>query len=294
MLADRIAKNSRHLRKWGRRQGFSCLRLYDHDIPQYPLALDDYEGHYLVTQSEELEGEALAEVRQALGADAEIVVKSRGRKAGGEGRQGQLDRTRAFLVQEQQMRFEINLHGYQDTGLFLDHRLTRAWVRSISQGRHVLNLFCYTGSFSVAAAVGGAARVTSVDLSRTYLDWAERNFQHNSLATPREWIRADILDWIQTPNSGQFDLIICDPPTFSNSKSMEVPFDVQAAHPSLIQRLKELLRCDGELLFSCNDRRFRMDPDLGLSEVTPRTRSEDFRRGGGHRSWHFKRSKDNS
>lgn len=284
MLADRIAKNARHLRKWGKRQGFSCLRLYDHDIPEFPLSLDDYEGHLLVTLSEKADwNEQLeVEVRDLL-EPQELVVKRRGRQE-----DSRLDPSRALVVHEQGMRFEVNLHAHQDTGLFLDHRLTRAWVRGQARGAEVLNLFCYTGSFSVAAALGGARRVTSLDLSHTYLDWAGRNFALNQLPMrPHLFVQDDVLQWLPLALDAEqeYDLIVCDPPTFSNSKRMKQTFDLQRIHLSLLTGLRRLLKPGGRLLFSCNERRFRLDPQLGMEEITARTRSEDFRRGSGHRCW---------
>ena len=284
MLGDRVAKNARHLRKWGRRQGFSCLRLYNHDIPEYPLSIDDYQGRALVTLSEgaswsqELEREMVALLDLS-----EIVVKSRASREG-----TQLQPEQAFVVEEQGMKFEVNLHGHHDTGLFLDHRLTRAWLRQQAAGAEVLNLFCYTGSFSVAAALGGAARVTSVDLSNTYLDWAGRNFLLNGLPhRPHLVVQADVLQWLPQALDAQqrYDWVICDPPTFSNSKRMKQTFDLQKVHLSLLTGLRRLLRPGGQMIFSCNDTRFRLDPALAFQEITGRTQSEDFRRGGGHRCW---------
>lgn len=285
MLADRIAKNARHLRKWGKRLGFTCLRLYDHDIPEYPLSLDDYEGHFLVTLSEGAELDP-AEL-DGLGYQ-QLVVKQRGHRAGGTAPQTQLVAEHAMLVQEAGMKFEVNLHGHQDTGLFLDHRLTRDWVRRQASGAEVLNLFCYTGSFSVAAALGGAARVTSLDLSHTYLDWAGRNFLHNGLSMhPHLFVQGDLLQWLpQALDSDQsYDLIVCDPPTFSNSKRMKQTFDLQKLHLSMLTGLQGLLRPGGRLLFSCNDSRFRLDASLPYEEISSQTRSEDFRRRAGHRCW---------
>ncbi len=283
MLGDRIAKNARHLRKWGRRQGFPCLRLYNYDIPEYPLSVDDYQGHLLVTLAEEARwtGELESELLALLQC-SELVVKTRGQ------RDSQLDPARAFTVEEQGMRFEVNLHGHQDTGLFLDHRLTRSWVRGRAAGTNMLNLFCYTGSFSVAAALGGAARVTSLDLSRTYLDWAGRNFQLNQIPMQsHSFVQADVLQWLPQALDAQqrYDLIVCDPPTFSNSKRMTQTFDLQKVHLALLTGLRQLLSPAGQLVFSCNDRRFRLDAGLPLTEITGHTRSEDFRRGSGHRCW---------
>ena len=284
MLGDRIVKNARHLRKWGKRQGFGCLRLYNYDIPEHPLTVDDFEGQLLVTLSEAASwsDELRDELQSRLEAH-QVVVKTRGEK-------GSLREELAFVVHEQDMKFEVNLHGHQDTGLFLDHRLTRAWVRAQASGAEVLNLFCYTGSFSVAAALGGAERVTSLDLSHTYLDWAGRNFLLNQIPhRPHLFVQADVLQWLPQALDAQqrYDLIICDPPTFSNSKRMKQTFDLQKLHLPLVRALQGLLRPGGQLVFSCNDTRFRMDPDLPLREITAQTRSEDFRRGWGHRCWHW-------
>lgn len=287
MLADRIAKNARHLRKWGKRQGFSCLRLYDHDIPEYPFSLDDYEGRFLVT----LSAGASFEPDQLEGLDyRELVVKQRGAQT-----ESVLQPEQAVVVQENGMKFEVNLHGYQDTGLFLDHRLARQWVKEQSQGAEVLNLFCYTGSFSVAAALGGARRVTSLDLSHTYLDWAGRNFALNQLPLrPHLFVQDDVLQWLpQALDAEQsYDLIICDPPTFSNSKRMKQTFDLQRLHLAMLRALQGLVRPAGRLFFSCNDRGFRLDAGLQFEEITSRTRSEDFRRRGGHRSWLWRNPAD--
>jgi len=288
MLLDRLKKNARHLRKWGKRQGFSCLRLYHHDIPEYRLSLDDYEGHLLATLStgqswEDAWNEPIIEM---LGAQ-EIVLKHRGRQEG-----TQLDPRQSLVVHEQDMRFEVNLHGYQDTGLFLDHRLTRARIRAEAAGCEVLNLFCYTGSFSVAAALGGARRVTSLDLSHTYLDWVGRNFVLNGISLrPHVFVQDDVLQWLPLAldHEQSYDLIVCDPPTFSNSKRMLQTFELQRVHGSMLTGLMGLLRPGGQLYFSCNDTRFRMDPHLPLQEISDKTRSEDFRRGGGHRCWHFRK-----
>jgi 23S rRNA (cytosine1962-C5)-methyltransferase len=286
MLADRILKNARHLRKWGRRQGFTCLRLYDHDIPQYPLSLDDYEGHLLVTLSQGCQaGEEELQSEAACLDPVEVVFKQRGSAT-----ESRLNPEKAFVIHEGDLRFEINLHGYQDSGLFLDHRLTRRRIGQHASGRRLLNLFCYTASFSVAAAAGGADSVTSVDLSATYLEWGRRNFLCNRLRPDdHRWIQADILQWLpQAIEAGErYDCIVCDPPTFSNSKRMRQTFEVQRCHGPLMEDLLKLLAPGGELFFSCNDRGFRLDPRLPLREITSQTRSEDFRRGSGHRCWYY-------
>ena len=202
-------------------------------------------------------------------------------------------------VEEHGMLLRVNLSDYLDTGLFLDHRLTRAWVRERVQGKSFLNLFCYTGSFTVAAAMGGAARTVSVDLSNTYLEWARENLAINSLPTgihsPHEIVRADVkayLDWAerQGQRGGErFDLIVADPPTFSNSKSAESDWDVQHDHGEMLRRLLQLLNPGGAVLFSTNHRRFELDGRLPriaeIKETTARFCPEDFRKRPAHRSW---------
>jgi len=238
-LLDRIQKNARHLRKWAKRQGYSCVRLYDHDIPKYRLSVDDYQGRFLVTLSK---GQEFPEELLALGP---LVVKER------VSQQNEHNPEDCFVVQEGDLCFEVNLSAYQDTGLFLDHRLLRSKVRhSPLTGLRVLNLFCYTGSFSVAAARAGAS-VTSLDLSNTYLSWAQRNFELNSLdLQPHSFVRADVLQWLPGAIAAgeKYHLIICDPPTFSNSKKSPQTFDLQKVHAALLTGLQQLSPC---IYFSC-------------------------------------------
>jgi 23S rRNA (cytosine1962-C5)-methyltransferase len=193
------------------------------------------------------------------------------------------------VVQEGGLRFELNLHGHHDSGLFLDHRKTRAMVRQRAVRKRVLNLFCYTGSFSVYAAAGGAASVTSLDLSRTYLDWTERNFALNELSSElHRVVQGDILQWLPAAREldQEYDLIVCDPPTFSNSKRMLEPLDTVRNHAPLLDMCLAVLAPGGELFFSTNASRFRMGARPDFAEITEITRSEDYRRGGGHRCWH--------
>ena len=303
-LADRLRKNLKHLQKWARREGVGCYQLYDHDIPEYPLVAESYEGRVVAYLSkrpasegdeEDYHREVAEELGQAL-APLELVLKDRGLRPGGTRAPGaageHLDRAQALCVQEGGLSFEINLHGHHDCGLFLDHRKTRALVRQRSVGRRVLNLFCYTGSFSVYAAAGGAASVTSVDLSRTYLDWTLRNLALNNLGTVRHFVvNEDILQWLPQARAWEqdYDLIVCDPPTFSNSKKMCQPLDTVRNHGPLLRMCQELLTPGGELFFSTNAAHFRLESDLEMQEITQTTRSEDYRRGGGHRCWHYRR-----
>jgi len=186
-----------------------------------------------------------------------------------------------MTVQEGGLQFLVNLTDYLDTGLFLDHRPTRAMVREQSRGKDVLNLFAYTGSFSVYAAAGGARSVTTVDLSNTYLDWARDNFRLNGLDLPaHEFVAANVTEYLPTLPSHCMDLIVCDPPTFSNSKRMPGVFDIQRDHPALINQCLRLLRADGVLYFSTNNRRFKLyDEHIEtdrIKDVTRQTTGFDF------------------
>ncbi|MEI7814539.1 MAG: class I SAM-dependent methyltransferase, partial [Coriobacteriia bacterium] len=202
---------------------------------------------------------------------------------------------------EGELLFEVNLTDYLDTGLFLDHRMTRAWVRDLAHGKRFLNLFAYTGTVSVYAADGGASETTTVDLSATYVGWAERNMARNGFAgAQHRRIQGDVLQWIDaaaaTPDA-RWDLVFCDPPTFSNSKRMQETWDVQRDHVSLITRMGTILAPGGLLIFSCNRRKFALDTDalalagLVCEDVTARTIPQDFeRRPRVHSCWMIRRS----
>ncbi|MEI8280618.1 MAG: class I SAM-dependent methyltransferase, partial [Bacteroidota bacterium] len=193
------------------------------------------------------------------------------------------------IVRESDLSFIINLTDYLDTGLFLDHRITRGMVREQSKSAHVLNLFCYTGSFSVYAAKGGAATITSVDLSKTYLNWAKRNMQYNKLYndTQHDFIHADVMEWLKEVPANTFDLIICDPPTFSNSKRMDGEFDVQRDHVALLKQLLKVTNDGGSIYFSNNYRNFVLDKEHiatpYIKDITAATTPFDFK-GKLHRS----------
>jgi 23S rRNA (cytosine1962-C5)-methyltransferase len=300
-FANRVRKNARHLRKWARRQGVTCYRVYDRDIPEFAYALDVY-GARAHLQAYERGGPAPTgdrdEAVRTAAAQAldlpptEVVLKRRGRRRGLE----QHDKTgvpgREFVVEEGGRRFLVNLEAYLDTGLFLDHRVTRGLVASEAAGRRFLNLFCYTGSFTVYAATGGAAASISVDLSNTYLEWARRNFALNRLDPgPHRLVRADVLRWLPEARAqGQrFDLIVLDPPSFSTSKAMTGVLDVQRDHAALLAACAGLLAPGGTLYFSTNLRSFRLEPEalagLSAEEISERTVPEDFRNRRIHRCW---------
>jgi 23S rRNA (cytosine1962-C5)-methyltransferase len=305
-FANRVRKNARHFGKWARRRGIEAYRVYDRDIPEFALALDVYGARAHLQEYERAHGDERADraawlevVRDsaagALGmAPTEITVKRRAKRYGHE----QHEKTGAagddFVVMEGGHRFIVNLQAYLDTGLFLDHRNTRAMVQAEARGKRFLNLFCYSGSFTVYASAGGAASSLSLDLSNTYLDWARRNFELNALDPARHRLeRADVLEWLaQAATSGaRFDLIVLDPPSFSTSKAMSRTLDVQRDHPELLHQCERLLAPGGVLYFSTNLRSFGLEPGavtrLQGEEISARTVPEDFRNRRIHRCWRF-------
>ena len=293
MFANRLRKNARHLAKWGRRRGISCYRLYDRDIPEFPFVVDYYEGRiHLQALSGELSDEIVKAAADALELPVEAIHLKRR-----EGQKGdsQYEKTGMsggdFVVSENGCQFIVNLDAYLDTGLFLDHRNMRKMIGERAFGKRFLNLFAYTGSFSVYAAKGGAISTTTVDLSNTYLDWAKRNFVLNGMDLNKNiLIRSDVKKFLEEWK-GEYDLIVLDPPTFSNSKKMEGNFDVQRDHVSMIEACMRLLAPGGALYFSNNLRSFRLDEEAlsgyEFSEISAQTVPEDFRNRKIHRSWVF-------
>ncbi|WP_338593048.1 bifunctional 23S rRNA (guanine(2069)-N(7))-methyltransferase RlmK/23S rRNA (guanine(2445)-N(2))-methyltransferase RlmL [Shewanella khirikhana] len=270
-FANRLKKNVKQLEKWAKREGIDSYRLYDADIPEYNVAVDRYLDYVVVQEyaapssipeavTKRRLTDVLLALPRALGIDPDkIVLKTRERQKGTNQYQ-KLDAEKLELTTtEYGCLFKLNLSDYLDTGLFLDHRLTRKLVGEKSRGRDVLNLFAYTGSASVHAGKGGAKSVTTVDMSNTYLNWAKDNFMLNGLVGRQyRFEQADCLQWIRDCQQ-TFDLIFIDPPTFSNSKRMEDSFDVQRDHVALLVSLKRLLNPGGEILFSNNKRKFKMD-----------------------------------
>ncbi len=301
MLANRVRKNARHRRKWARRTGVSCYRIYDRDIPELPLAIDWYEGRlylaeYAGHRADERDQDVVRIWGEAVCAALDVPVeslyiKTRSRQRGRE-QYTRLERTDSrFIVGEGSLKFYVNLTDFLDTGLFLDHRVTRSLVRDMSNGCRVLNLFAYTGSFSVYAAAGGAAETMTVDLSPTYLDWARDNMQLNGFTdTVHDFAQADVVTWLRDAyrRQAQFDVIILDPPTFSNSKRTTTVLDVQRDHLDLLEDSMRVLAPGGVLWFSTNARRFRMGDEVSefamVEETTTLTTPEDFSRRL-HRSW---------
>ena len=293
MFENRLRKNAKHLAKWAKRQNITCYRLYDRDIPEFPFVVDYYEGRvHLQVLSGDFGLDAAQAAANALQLPLDAVHLKRR-----EGQKGdtQYEKTGSkgedFVVLENGCKFIVNLDSYLDTGLFLDHRNMRKMVGEKSSGKRFLNLFAYTGSFTVYAAKGGAISTTTVDLSNTYLDWAKRNFELNNLFN-YNIIRDDVNVFLDEKR-GEYDLIVLDPPTFSNSKKMRGNFDVQRDHAEMIAKCMSILSPQGELYFSNNLKSFRLD-EVSLSrfehkEISSTTVPEDFRNKKIHRSWLFAR-----
>ncbi len=307
-FSNRLRKNYRHWSKWARRNEISCYRLYDRDVPEYPFVIDLYGDQVHLQEVEtgwQIEDDlyrawldsvvaACAEVLQLPA--AAIHLKQRRRQKGLDQyeKTGQVGED--FVVEEGGLKFSVNLDQYLDVGLFLDHRNTRAMVRQEAKGKHFLNLFAYTGSFTVYAAHGGAASSVTVDMSNTYQAWTQRNLQLNGLAGPQhQLVRADVFRYLDEAVAAgqQFDLIVMDPPTFSNSAKMQGVLDVQRDHVWLIDQCLSLLSANGVLYFSNNLRSFVFDerlPDRCQAvEISSRSVPEDFRNKKIHRCWKISR-----
>jgi 23S rRNA (guanine2445-N2)-methyltransferase / 23S rRNA (guanine2069-N7)-methyltransferase len=302
-FANRLAKRARHLRRWPTRQGITCYRLYERDVPDVPLVVDRYEDHLHIGEFERpnehtpAQHEEWMELMRRTAAEAlevdvkKVFMKFRRRQRGLTQHEAFDSSAYTLEVGEGGLRFIVNLSDYVDTGLFLDHRNTRAMVREQAAGKRMLNLFCYTGSFSVYAAAGGAASTTSVDLSNTYLDWAAENLRLNGFEGPgHRLIRADAARWVlDHPRGEHYDLAVIDPPTFSNSKMADGDWDVQRHHAMLLNATAKLMPAGGVIYFSTNFRRFKLDEaaleQLAVREISKQTVPEDFRNERIHRCW---------
>lgn len=273
-LANRLSKNLRKLKGFIKQGHTDAYRVYDMDIPEYAIAVDRYADWLHVQEyappktidekaAEQRLQQALLTLPEALGVDPKkIVLKQRRQQKGKSQYQKQGRAEQSLVVTEHGARFKVNLTDYLDTGLFLDHRPMRYWLQQHAKGKKVLNLFCYTGTASVHAAIGGANRVDSVDMSATYLEWAQANFELNGLQHDRyrryRFIQANALEWLYDCDE-YYDLIFLDPPTFSNSKRMQETFDVQRDHAALIDDAMRVVSADGTLIFSNNFRKFKLD-----------------------------------
>ena len=307
MVLNRLKKNQRKLESWRKKSDISCYRLYDADIPEYAVAVDIYDQSIYVqeyappnTISEKVARERFAEIKLAVkeysaNFRGKIYYKERRRQKG----DSQYERLNegpsdTLQVSEGSAQFEVNLSDYLDTGLFLDHRPVRSLIGDLAAGKRFLNLFCYTAAASVQAALAGASSSLSIDMSNTYLDWAQRNFDLNSLrAGKHKLLRADCLKWLETEGE-QYDVIFLDPPTFSNSKKMDTVLDIQRDHGDLIRACMAKLASGGTLVFSNNFRKFKMDEltvrQFDCQNITPQTLDVDFARNPRiHNVWKIKR-----
>ncbi|WP_151172841.1 bifunctional 23S rRNA (guanine(2069)-N(7))-methyltransferase RlmK/23S rRNA (guanine(2445)-N(2))-methyltransferase RlmL [Pseudoalteromonas ruthenica] len=307
-FANRLKKNRQGLKKWLKQEQITAYRIYDADIPEYNVAVDVYPDSAVIYEyaapkniDESVAQKRLQDVLmltcETLSlAPANVALKVRQRQKGDSQYQAQANQGRTQVISEYGALFEVNLYDYLDTGIFLDHRLARKYIRDIAKDQRVLNLFAYTGTASVQAALGGAKSVTTVDMSKTYLQWAQRNFALNKLKSPRyRFEHGNCLEWVKRTR-GEYDVIFLDPPTFSNSKRMKESFDVQRDHVSLLVDTAKLLAKNGTLVFSNNKRGFKMDEDalalqgLVVENITEQTQSADFARNKHiHNAWVIRR-----
>lgn len=310
-FANRLKKNDKKYRSDAKRANVNCYRIYDADIPEYNVAVDRYADHVVVFEyappksvDESVAQKRLDDVMllipKVLDLPAsKVALKVRERKKGANQYNKMDKRNETFEVEEYGIKLWVNIHDYLDTGVFLDHRITRGLIGKMAKGKSVLNLFAYTGAASVHAAAGGASSVTTVDMSNTYLDWAKRNFELNRLKGRQyQFVQSDVLGWIdnaQEDDKARYDVIFIDPPTFSNSKRMDKTFDVLRDHGELLSKLKGLLIPGGTIVFSNNHRRFKIDSEtleqagFVIEDITPQTIDFDFKRNSKiHNCWTLK------
>ena len=311
-FANRLQKNIKKIEKWAKQQGLDAYRLYDADLPEYNLAVDRYADHIVVQEYAAPknidENKARQRLLDAVNATLQVtgietnklILKVRQKQKGTNQYEKLANKGEYFYVNEYGAKLWVNLTDYLDTGLFLDHRLTRKMLGEMAQGKDFLNLFAYTGSATVHAALGKAKSTTTVDMSNTYLNWAEQNLLLNDIeGKQHKLIQADCLQWLEKCDR-QFDLIFVDPPTFSNSKRMEDSWDVQRDHIKLMTNLKRILRPNSTIVFSNNKRGFKMDfaklEELALSavEISHKTLPLDFERNKQiHNCWLLQKDKNN-
>jgi len=294
MFANRLRKNRKRLAAWVRREQIDCYRLYDADMPEYAVAVDIYGEQVHVAEYQAPRDidpadaarrldEVMAALPQALGVSPDdIACKVRQRQRGAEQYQRLSSQGDMLSVREGAVKLLVNLRDYLDTGLFLDHRSLRLRIAGEAEGRDFLNLFCYTGSATVHAAAAGARSTTSVDMSNTYLGWLRKNLAHNGLGESRHHVvRANCMEWLAA-GADDFDLMLLDPPSFSNSKSLSESFDVQRDHPELVRAAMRRLRHGGQMYFSNNRRGFKLDPsvqeEFDCEDIGRQTLDPDFQR----------------
>lgn len=295
-FANRLQKVGRHIGKWAKRQQITCYRIYDLDMPEFPFCIDRYESYLHVSEyktnhrlSDEEHAKWLQQCMATIATQFDtpldhIFLKERKRL---DRRVEQYEKVETQSVRiigrEQGLQFHLNLTDYLDTGLFLDHRPLRQKFREEAAGKRVLNLFAYTGSFSVYAAAGNAASITTVDLSNTYVQWAQANMELNGLfdKEKHQFVQGDTMTFLKQPTTELYDLIIVDPPSFSNSKRLRGTWDTQRDHVALLQLLLKKTAAGGVIYFSNNFRNFV--PDFSrlqvssIKDITAQTIPEDFR-----------------
>ena len=301
MFANRLTKNLKEAVKWAKRESVSCFRVYDADMPEYAFAIDlygdgqgeqwAYVQEYAAPRTIEISAagkrrnEVLAVIPDVLKLPRDRIHLRERRQQKGATQYEKVDEAGEFhVVREAQYRFRVNFTDYLDTGLFLDHRLTRSYIGELAAGKRVLNLFAYTGSATVYAAGGGAKSTTTVDMSRTYIEWAQRNLALNGFDGPEHtFVQEDCLQWLREGDNGErYDLMFIDPPTHSRSKRMEEDFDVQRDHGQLLNQAAKLLAEGGVIVFSSNFTRFKLDQfalsSFDVEDITDRTLPWDYRR----------------
>jgi 23S rRNA (guanine2445-N2)-methyltransferase / 23S rRNA (guanine2069-N7)-methyltransferase len=316
MFANRLNKNRKHLSKWLQREAIHCYRLYDADMPEYAVAVDVYEGiapqHTRWVHVQEYEApknidpqktrQRLDDVLQVIPAvldvtAGQVYLKVRRQQKGSAQYEKLASQQQFHEVLEGGHRFLVNFSDYLDTGLFLDHRITRAMLSELADGKRFLNLFAYTGSATVYATGGGALATTTVDMSNTYIDWAKRNMAVNGFTSEQhEYVQANCLEWLdKAAGKQQYGLIFLDPPSFSTSKRMQGTFDVQRDHVALLNKTLQLLAPDGVLIFSNNLRSFKLDYEalsaFAIKDISKATLPKDFERNPKiHQCWRISKS----
>lgn len=295
-FANRLQKVNKHIARWANRQAITCYRIYDHDIPEFPFCIDRYEAYLHVaeyktnrkedddTYNEWLQS-CMETIAQSLNVPPEmILLKERRRLSRRTEQYEKVSQDQKIIsVQENGLKFWVNLTDYLDTGLFLDHRPLRAIFKEQASGKRVLNLFSYTGAFSVYAAAGNAQHVSTVDLSNTYLEWAKNNFILNELLHPEKhsFLQSDVMDFLKAYKGEKFDLVFVDPPAFSNSKKMKGTWDTQRDHPTMLHLLLKSVNPGATIYFSNNLRNFVPDfsriGNATVEDISLKTIPEDFR-----------------
>jgi len=306
MIQNRLEKNLKKLQAWGEKHKIEAYRLYDRDIPEYPFIVDRYKDHFVVydkSQKIDEEKNHLPKVIEALKSifqtgEEKIVIKRRQVQKGNDQYQKLAEKNEKIPVLENGIPLLVNLYDYLDTGLFLDHRPMRYQILKKSKSQKFLNLFCYTASVSVMAAVGGAQTV-SIDMSKNYLEWGKENFKLNQINTDKHtFIEEDVLQFIdqatEWPDFKEtFDTIFLDPPTFSNSKSMKTDFDVERDQLNLVQKVSRFLKPEGVLYFSNNKRDFKLSQELlsqfHVKDITSATIPIDFHDQKIHRCFEIRK-----